>query len=347
MTGSGITAALFSHKLFAKNEAAQSKIINAYYFRAHTYTLVPRHIREDMKWMADVGTNAVSLAILEQDLFAAKENLEIICNEAAKAGIDVFAVPSRWAGLFAGAPKVPSPFAVNHPRTWILDKDGNPPDRGVFGPYSSIHYPETVEFFKKTVDEIFSIWQVKGIIWDEPKIFTTKDFSPKAIENLGADAPVEKHCRAFVNFLSDVNLHIKRKHPEKITSMFGYANLPTWVVELAATTRGLDYFGCDGRPWRTDDRGTAESEGKVLLGDDAGERFLTAARKNGKKTFWLIENHNLQNEDIPIMEKRLPEVIGKDIDLLTYYYYPRNLEDPDRNMAVIGKYVREFAKKYK
>jgi hypothetical protein len=71
------------------------KLLNAYYFRGHMYTLVPRHVREDMKWMADVGTNIVSVAVLEQDFFAAVENIEIICNEAAKLGMEVWAVPSR------------------------------------------------------------------------------------------------------------------------------------------------------------------------------------------------------------------------------------------------------------
>jgi hypothetical protein len=40
--------------------------ITAYYFRAHTYTLVPHQIRGDMQWMADHGTKAVAVSILEQ-----------------------------------------------------------------------------------------------------------------------------------------------------------------------------------------------------------------------------------------------------------------------------------------
>jgi hypothetical protein len=72
----------------------KGKLLNAYYFRAHMYTMVPRQVREDLQWMADVGTNIVSIAVLEQDLFAAVENIEIICDEASKLGMDVWAVPS-------------------------------------------------------------------------------------------------------------------------------------------------------------------------------------------------------------------------------------------------------------
>ncbi len=35
-------------------------------------------------------------AILEQDLFASIKNIEFICTEAAKLGMEVWAVPSRW-----------------------------------------------------------------------------------------------------------------------------------------------------------------------------------------------------------------------------------------------------------
>ena len=47
--------------------------IAAYYLNVHMYTCVPRHVRNDMQWMADKGTNYVCPGILEQDLFAARE----------------------------------------------------------------------------------------------------------------------------------------------------------------------------------------------------------------------------------------------------------------------------------
>jgi len=30
---------------------------------------------------------------------------------------------------------------------------------------------------------------------------------------------------------------------------------------------------------------------------------------------------------------------------LIYYYYPRNIEQPDRNMGVIARHVKAYAKK--
>lgn len=44
--------------------------------------------------------------------------------------------------------------------------------------------------------------------------------------------------------------------------------------------------------------------------------------------------------DLPILEKRLPEVLSKPVDHMIYYYYPRNVEDPDKIMGVIAENLR-------
>lgn len=336
--------------LAACNESVKqysdNKILNAYYFRAHTYTLVPRQVREDLKWMADIGTNVVSVAVLEQDLFAAVENIEFICNEAEKLNIQVYAVPSRWGGMIAGSPKVPSIFTTRNPQTWILKEDGSALESHLTGRISSLHYPETFEFFCQSLDKMFKLWNIKGIIWDEIKTLL-KDFSPKAIENLGKDAPYEKHIEANVDFYSRVNGHIKKNHPNVTTNMFVYAHIYDGTITQLSKIKHLDYFGCDGRPWHTNDSGTNESgnqgkHAKTLLG--SGERFITAAHHAKKKALWLIENHNMLTKDAELMKQRLPEITEKNIEHLIYYYYPRNLQDPDLIMNIVKEQIKNFRK---
>jgi len=106
--------------------AGEKPLLSAYYQRAHMYTIVPPHVREDLKCMAGIGTNVVCIAILEQDLFAAVDNVTLISDEAAKAGMKVFTIASRWGGLVAGSPKVPSlsPPLTRIPGFW--KKDGKP-----------------------------------------------------------------------------------------------------------------------------------------------------------------------------------------------------------------------------
>jgi hypothetical protein len=315
------------------------RILNAYYLRAHMYTIVPKHIREDLKWMADAGTNTVSLGIIEQDLYAAVENINIICNEAAKLNMKVFAVPSRWGGLLAGAPKIPSLFSVTNPQTWMLKKDGTTLFNDISGVISSIHYPETVDFFKTSLDKIFKLWDIKGIIWDEPKSFFA-DYSAKAIEKLGKDAAWPAHIRAVVDFYAGLNKYLKDAHPNVSTTLFTYADSTEAIIKEAALCTNLDYYGCDGRPWKNEDGGKQESAGKVLLGN--GERFLKVAKENNKKTMWLIENHNLAHADIDLMDRRLPDVMKCKVDHLAYYYYPRNIQDPEKCMKVIRRHLKDF-----
>lgn len=108
-----------------------------------------------------------------------------------------------------------------------------------------------------------------------------------------------------------------------------------------AETGGLDYYGCDGRPWRLEDGGKTENPGKVLIGH-TGQRFIDVAKKQGKKSLFLIENHNMADKDIPLFERRMPELMEMDIDQLIYYYYPRNIENPDKLMNILKNELKTF-----
>lgn len=322
-------------------ERNTEKILNAYYFRAHMYTMVPRQVKEDLKWMADIGTNVVSVAILEQDLRAAVENVEIIVREANKLGMEVFAVPSRWGGLLAGAPKVPSVFTIQNPQTWLVKENGEfYKDKNV-GVHSSIHYDETIDFFKKSVDRIFELWNIKGIIWDEPKIYDKKDYSEAAKKIIANPEDITVHNEAFSGFFGVINAHIRQSHPDKITNLFAYANWRQEVIDSMAGIEHLDYLGCDGRPWPVDAGGQVEQSGKNLPGGP-GRTFINAAHANNKKGLLLIENHNMPAENNALMDKYLPDVMALEPEQLIYYYYPRNVDKPDENMAIIAKHLKNF-----
>lgn len=313
----------------------------AYYFRAHMYTIVPDQVRADMEWMAARGTKIVCLGVLEQDLYAARENIAIIAREAERAGMLLWAVPSRWGGLVAGCPKVPSFFASTHPETWIQDSNGTPHYNGVHGPMTSVHHPETLAFFQDAIQQTLAL-PFHGLIWDEPKGLQIRDCSSMAREALGGDPaalPVERHVDAMCDFFDALGQYARTVKPEVGLGMFLYANLAGYEVERCARIGGLDYFGCDGRPWADADGGVKEGEGKVLLGP--GERFLAAARGNGKGGLFLIENHAMADADCALMAKRMPEILALAPELLIYYYYPRSLENPNRNMQTLADALAE------
>ena len=316
------------------------KYLNAFYYRAQMYTMVPHQIKEDMKWLADAGTNAITIAVLEQDFDASFENIEFIIKEANKVGMDVFAAPSRWGGIVAGSPKVPSVFTVRNPQTWVLQKDGKAVDSSISGRISSINSEDTYQFVQDMLDKLFQNWNFKGVIWDEPKTISL-DYSPDAIKKFGNDPSMEQQVQANVDFYSRLNKHVKSRFPDKTISFFVYAGFDDETIKKLATIEGLDYFGADGRPWNKEDGGQLEGEGKTLLGNQ-GQRFINAAHANNIKSLFLMENHNMPNSDIHLLEKGMPELLKMDIDQLIYYYYPRNVEDPDRLMNIIKKNLRSY-----
>ena len=230
------------------------RILNAYYFQHHTFCLVPRHVREDMEWMADIGTNAITLAVLEQDLFANKANMDIICREAGRAGISVHAVPSRWGGLLAGAPKVPSLFTATHPETWILKEDGTPYYYDtVCGPLSSVHHPATFEFYCNSIEKLLGQWPIAGLVLDEPKILDLADYSPWAKKAIPAGSGPQAHIDAGADFYDRVGAYARNLRPGIVISMFLQTFAEGYELERCARIPSLDYFGCDGRPWRLED----------------------------------------------------------------------------------------------
>lgn len=325
--------------------------LGAYYLNAHMYTSVPRHVRADMEWMADKGTHFVCVGILEQDLWAAHENIALIIAEAARVGMQAIAVPSRWAGLTAGAPKVPSMFSVLNPHTWIVNKKGiSGFATKVSGVISSVHWPETYEFFTKTLADLYRQHPALiGFILDEPKGFHV-DYSAKAIEVLGKDAPRAAHLKAAADFYDRVCAFAKKQYPDKLTLLFTQMHNDEDEIELCAAMRHLDYFGGDGRPWdlaadnawKGGSSGQESGKGKVLL-SGKGKKFIELAHTRGKKSFFLIENHNLSADMIPAMDRHYPEVLALGADLYLYYYYPRNVQEPDRAMDVIGRHLKRFS----
>ncbi|OKI64000.1 hypothetical protein A6A27_26105 [Micromonospora sp. CB01531] len=272
-----------------------------------------------MRWMASIGTNAVSISVLEQDFDSANYNIQITIEEAKRAGITPYAVPSRWGSLVAGAPSVPSNFTETHPETWLMKDDGSPYTNSR-GHRSDPTHPNTVRFFKESTERLLTQWPFEGIIWDEPKDNNACDLFRQASEHAKAIKP-----DVTISLFLDLSAYQGASSDD--------------AAEQFARIEALDYFGCDGSPWGPDDPGDQK---KVLLGGD-GERFISMARRNGKRSLLLAETYALRKSVHPLVDRRLPEVVDLGSDCLSYYYFPRNVEDPDELMEITRKHVRGYA----
>jgi hypothetical protein len=291
--------------------------------------------------MADVGTTAVTVAVLEQDLQAAPRNLDTLCREAERAGMSVYAIPARWGGVLAGAPRVPSLFSAMNPETWVLDADGSPHLTGVSGVVSSIHHPATKEFFEDSLRHLLSDWPFAGLVFDEPRQLTTPDHSLAARERFGDKPDLERQVDLYADFFEELGEHAKGITPGLLVTLFTHCTLDGYPVERLARIGTLDCFGCAGRPW-----GPGMSDGewldpKVLLPN--AERFLQAARRNSRMGMILIETQDVPSGMVPRLDEHLPEVLALGAEHIAYCYYPRNVDDADRLMEVMAKHLGTLA----
>lgn len=318
----------------------------AYYFRAHLYTQVPRHVREDLTWMADHGAAAVVLGVIEQDLDAARENIDLICREADRVGMQVWATPSRWGNLVAGCPKVPSILCAVKPECWAQRADGSP-WMSFLGPHASIYHPATREVIAALVTRTLTQWPITGLVWDEPKAVHVQDHCPAAKAALGdlvhdADAQRRGQC----GFFGWANAIARQAKPEVFLGLFTFAHDHEPLIGDLAMQAELDSFGCDGRPWAVADGGVNDNPERALpskLLIDAGPRFIEVARRHRRRSLALIENHALPVSCHELMDRRMPEIIAQGWDDLLWYYYPRSCEDPDGAMAILGRHLRRIA----
>ncbi len=332
----------------ASEKIKRPSLINTLYYRAHTFHYNPSHIAVDLQWMADHGTDAVTIAISEVDFENAQLNIETIIKEAHKRNIKVFFVTSRWAGIFAGAPKMPSVFAAKNPHTWSLNKNEDPYFHSS-GPICSIYYPEVFDFFIEHLDKVFNTWNLDGVVWDEPKAYQM-DYSAFAKAKLqdrlgykkGDKEALITHEVNYCDFISNLNDHIKKEHGDKVINFFAYPYLSESWVEQASNIRHLDYFGADGRGYPNIEKPETYTGKKFLLGEGkVGKRYVDKAAEKKLKSMVLLENFKTKSSEYALLERHIDTIIPM-ADQFAYYYYPRSCDNPDKAMKIITGHLKKY-----
>ena len=298
---------------------------------------VRRHIRDDISWMADTGTDSLAIGIHEFQLdYKNQHQLDILFEEAERAGLAVHAIPSRWAGLVAGWPPAAGMFAATHPDSWMKKADGTPAFSVVCaGPICSIYDPATLEFFLDTTSRMLDMWPVRGIIWDEIKVLQAEDHSVHAIRALGEPSRGEAQLKNTVKFFSQVNRSAREKKPGLTLSCFVYAFLPDDILAVCATIDELDFFGIDGKCFPL-----GGSNKKTLFGNF--ERVVTACRKNDVGTLALIETQNLEASQLQATVEHLPAFLEQPADHLLYYYHGACRDDDEQCMKSMQPVLKEW-----
>jgi len=310
--------------------------LTAYYFMGQDLCTVRRHIRDDVNWMADAGTDSVAIGIHEFQLdYGNQQQLDILFDEVVRAGLTVHAIPSRWAGVVAGWPPAAGMFAATHPDSWMKNADGSLVSSVVCGgPICSIYDPATSDFFLDAIDRMLNLYPVQGIIWDEIKVLESEDHSAHAKRELGEPAKGGTQLKHTVDFFSRASRFARDKKPELTISCFVFAHLPDAILTACAAIDELDFFGIDGKCFPSD-----VPEAKTLFGNF--ERVVTACRTHDVGTLALIETQNLEARQLEATVEYLPQFLKKPVDHLLYYYHGACRDDDEPCMRAMQPLLRD------
>ena len=295
--------------------------------------MVPRHVQEDVKWMAEHAVDGVFVGVHDADLCGG--NTAMVCDIIRSAGMDVWLIPSRLGGLMAGWGRQPSYLSANNPEWWARNADGAV--RQSFGPQVSVFQPDVPEAVAETVGKMLEQFPATGIVWDEIKTLSGEDHSHWAVEALGRPAKEQDMIEGTVACFSKINRQLKKMQPDLRISAFLYADSSDEHVARCAAIELLDEFGCDGKCYPPGVSVAGEGGGnKVLLGGHDA-RFAAAAQAHNLTPFTLLETQLLDTPEMELSLQHLPGFLQQKTGHLVYYYYPYGMGDPERFMSELGK----------
>jgi hypothetical protein len=294
-----------------------------------------KHIREDMLWLAAHSFDAIHIACHEEH-YRQPLGMQLIIEEAHCAGLNVFAIPSRWCGLVAGWPVLAGHFAATRPDTWMVREDGQPLIKNFCGPLCSVHHPDVQAHMVTCVERMFETFDFDGITWDELKTLHETDYHPIAIETFGGPVSGEKQIQASLDVFAACNRTARQIKPDVRIVSFLYAELPDDIIVPWAGTEGFDDIGPDGKVARGEDLQTP----KVLI--DNMPRFIDAAKTHGKRSFCLIETQNFDKHHADVTLQRLPEFLTQPVEHIAVYYQPLVKEPAAQITEQIGPILRDW-----
>ncbi len=320
------------------NQLKNSRYLSTYYFHGQDLCIVPRHVREDVAWMADHQVDGVFVGMHDADLRGG--NTAMVCEIIREAGLDVWLIPSRVGGLVAGWGRQPNYLSVEHPQWWGRQADGSP--RESCGPQVSVFHPEVPEAVAETVSRMLGQCPATGIVWDEVKTLGGEDHCDAALARLGRPANEDDMVEGTVQCFSEINRHLKQAHPDLRIACFLYCYSEQHHIDRCATIHLLDEFGCDGKCHFSGESGVGEGGNKKVLmgGNDA--RFAAAAEKNGHLPFTLLETQLLDGFTMDVTLARMPEFLSTKSGHLAYYYYPYGMANPDAYMPKMGRMLADW-----
>lgn len=287
-------------------------LVNCYYYCPHNHSLLNRHLEYDLEQIAALGTEVVSVCVQESQLTNwHQQRLRNLLDRAHAVGLKVHAVPNRWAGLVAGWLDGFGTFSVQHPEVLLHDQDGKPRVENQM--VACVNQPRVQEYIAKTIDEMFSLFDFDGLIWDEPHASVC--FCEYCRERADDKPTEEWYYACFAEFIDSMSAKIKQLNPQAIVSLFVLPHDRLMLKSFLKSTH-LDYLGSDGHV-RSDDHQMHRMKKTIF---QAHADYYPQLQAAGKKAFFLLEGQRHRDEDLANYLANLERAFALPMDHLMYYY---------------------------
>lgn len=290
-------------------------MINCYYYAPHNHTLLASHQREDFQRMKSIGSDAVSICVQESQIRNwHQQRLRNAVDLAHEAGLKVFAVPNRWAGLTAGWIDGWGAFSLERYDTLIRDSEdrilaGN----GNWEKLSCIHHPDVEKHLFENLEALLHSFSFDGIVWDEPHSHVC--FCHYCRERSGGTPTREWQMEETVAFVDRLSMRVKEMKPGATISLFiEPGSLDFFAKWLSA--KHLDFVGSDGHVRRAEHH---MHRMKTTI-FEAHERTFPLIREAGKKSFYLLEAQRHRDEDLDEYLACVESAFSLPMDHLMFYY---------------------------
>ena len=294
-------------------------LVTAYCLSYGHWTVIPHHLEDSFKDMADCGFNAVALSFSESEMLYSRRAFEIQVRLAHQAGLKVFVIPSRLGGRFAGAPWMPSMWLCIHPESQLPGHQG----------LACLENQAFRSWVKEFMTTLLTDYPLDGIVWDEPKHEQAISTHPDTLARFGANPTIENMEDGFVDFLADMTAHCLAVNPKLVITLFNMKITSKRFTRSSTAVPGIHYAGYDGNLCRQSFFHEKPQWLKYRI-ESIWDRTLEECRRSNKKTFALIENMLIPTEAIEEYEVNLDAYLTNySPDHLSLYYYALNNEDPE------------------
>lgn len=287
-------------------------LVNCYYYAPHNHTLLVEHLDRDLARMASLGTDVVSLCVQEGQLTNwHQQRLHNVVERAHAHGLQVHAVPNRWAGLTAGWLDGFGRFTLEHIDTLIQGKDGLPRVLGEMVP--CVNNPKVQDHIQTTLQQLFDLYPIDGLIWDEPHASVCYCPYCRALAP-EEPTPVWYH-EQFARFIDEMSGYVKTLNPGALVSLFVQPH-QDMMLDAFLDKQTIDYLGSDGHV-RSEDHTMHRMKGTIF---DAHARFYPKIKGAGKKAFFLLEAQRHRDEDLDNYLANVDRAFKLPMDHMMYYY---------------------------